>query len=471
MQTIAILELEEGGLNVVVGGRDGATIRVVHSLRVPLTDLGRESLGSALRSIDRDVLQGVTGVHVVLGERRMQHFLATVPKLSVPDAIKFVVREALRVTGMQSPADTLVSTRLVRRLPHGRVVVGATAIARNVWEAMREAFTANDLQVLGLYSMEACHALAAASSDGGPVAVLECNGGRARFVLCDGQSPMQVRRFLIGGGGDGNATALAAQLTMELPRTFEWLRETNQPMPGTLVLGARVQVDDDVLPSLRGDDLKAVVRASSPVPVDADQAPPSIGVAMLLARLCDGQSLPSLLDEPTFSLPVPMSRIAGLAAMFVAGLAGSWSAVVDGAGWMQVRDAREEVAVEARELSGRLSAEGLPQTAHGPSGDDELLVGALSMRRPISKLLADVSNCADTELHVEDMKFASTDRIVITGIVQGDSRQDALKAIARFSRQLADIPYVLAGGDEEITEVPRLKNCFKFRLGMKWRNG
>ena len=31
----------------------------------------------------------------------------------------------------------------------------------------------------------------------------------------------------------------------------------------------------------------------------------------------------------------------------------------------------------------------------------------------------------------------------------------------------------LAGGlrPEEITEVPRLKNCFKFRLGMKWRNG
>ena len=93
------------------------------------------------------------------------------------------------------------------------------------------------------------------------------------------------------------------------------------------------------------------------------------------------------------------------------------------------------------------------------------------MRRPISKPLVDVRNCADTQLHIEDMKFASTDRIVVLGIVQGDSRQDALKAIARFSRQLADIPYVLTGGDEEITEVPRLKNSFKFRLGMKWRNG
>lgn len=471
MQTFAILELEEGGLNVVVGGRDGTTLRVLHSVRVPMADLGREALTNALRSIGSDVLQGVTGVHVVLGERRMQHFLSTVPKLSVPEAVKFVTREALRLTGMQAPADTLVSTRLVRRLPHGKVVLATTAIPRNVWEPMREAFAAANLAVHGLYSVEACLALAAVGADGGPVAVLECNGGRARFVLCDAQSPVQVRRFLIGGGGDGSSGALTMQLAMELPRTFEWLRETNQAMPATLVFGTRVTVEDESFEMLRGEDLKAIVRAKAPSQLAAEQAPPGLGTAMLLERLCAGQDLPSLLLPPTFILPMAGSRVVALAATFAVGIAGSWCAVMDGSAWLAVHGETQEVAVEAQQLNSQLTIQVEPTpVAVGPTVEEERLRGALSMRRPLSKLLSDVSNCADTQLHIEDLKFASTDRIVVVGIVQGASRQEALTAIARFSRQLVNIPYVLTGGDEEITEVPRLKNCFKFRLGMKWRN-
>ena len=137
---------------------------------------------------------------------------------------------------------------------------------------------------------------------------------------------------------------------------------------------------------------------------------------------------------------------------------------------------RSQLAIENQAATGQLSeavvvdAPGAADASH-PAPEKDRLQLALSMRRPISKLLMDVSNCADSEIHVEDLKFASTDRVVVTGIVQGDTRQDALKAIARFSRGLGDIAYVQAGGDEEITEVPRLKNCFKFRLGMKWRNG
>ena len=82
MKTHAIVELEEGSLAVTVASRDGGATKVVRSVRLPLPDLGREGLANALRGLGSDVLQGAAGVHVVFGERRIQHFLSTVPKMA-----------------------------------------------------------------------------------------------------------------------------------------------------------------------------------------------------------------------------------------------------------------------------------------------------------------------------------------------------------------------------------------------------
>jgi hypothetical protein len=453
MQTHAIVELEEGALNVIVGGREGKTTRVVRSLRMPLADLGRETLTNTLRSIGSDVLQGAPGVHVVLGERRMQHFASTVPPMSASDVTRFVVREALRLTNQQSPEEVLLTASLLRRGPDGKLVVGATALARSVFAPLREAFAANSLEVLGLYSMETCLAFGARSAGNGPVALIECNAGRARFVLCDGDSPVQVRRFLIGGGGEANSAAMTTQLAMELPRTFEWLRETNQPLPKTLLLGSRVTLDDSSLEMLQGEELQSVRRAPNVVQVAEDLPVPSFGTALLLERLASKQAVASLLQPPRLVLPMRSSRVVGLAACLAA-----WT----------LREELAGVAVERDTLAAQLVPASVVPVA-APEVD-ERLQAALVMRRPISRLLADVSNGAGSDLHIEDCRFASTERIVVSGVVQGESRQQALAAIATFARHLQDIPYVKIGGDEEIAEVPRLKNCFRFKLGMTWRN-
>ena len=39
MQTCAVIEIEEGGMNVVVGSRVGGETRVLRSIRVDLADL------------------------------------------------------------------------------------------------------------------------------------------------------------------------------------------------------------------------------------------------------------------------------------------------------------------------------------------------------------------------------------------------------------------------------------------------
>jgi hypothetical protein len=419
------------------------------------------------------MLQGAIGVHVILGDRRTQHFASTLPPMGAAAAVQFVVREAARLSNADSGADVLVATRLLRRIAGGKLVLGSTVLPRAVWEPLAAAFTASGLSVLGLYSMETCLALATVENGKEPVAVVEVNAGRARFVLCDGDCPIQVRRFLIGGGGGGgdlHGAAVTTQLAMELPRTFEWLRETGQPLPSTLLLGLRA-VDHDSAPEiLQGDELKRVLRAESPVVVDEGQANPGLAAATLLARLAGGRSLPSLLEPPRVVLPLSSTRLATLFTSVAVGVTCTASAIVDTNAGMALRSEVQMIAAERNEIESVDNAPPLPAVPDGEIADLAWMRRAMSMRRPISRLLADVSDCASAALDVEELKFASTERLLVVGVVKGASRQQALTAIAAFAKRLNEIPYVQTGGDEEIGEVPQLRNCFRFRLGMTWRN-
>ncbi|MBL8752904.1 MAG: hypothetical protein JNK15_06340 [Planctomycetes bacterium] len=472
MLTHAIVELEEGALNVVVGGTEGGTTRLLRSLRLPVADLGRETLTNALRSLGSDALQGASGVHIVLGERRMQHFSSTVPKLPAAEMVAFVTREALRLTNLQSPSDVLIATRILRKLSGNRHVLGTTALARNAWEPIQAAFEANHIAVLGVHSMETCVALAAPAAASGTTAVIECNAGRARFVLCDGQNPVQVRRFLIGGGGEGNAAALTTQLAMELPRTFDWLREIGQTLPSSLLLGTRVTIEDESIELLKGEELGTVARATTPIEAVADMAAPGIGVAMLLDRLGRGQKLPSLLDPPRVDLPVGLGRVVGVMTTLAAGLACSVSAVVDGSAWMAGRDALQVLSAEKQRLEAEIASRQVTTTAPDAAtvAADDRLQAALRMRRPTSRLLADVSNAAEPTLQLEELKFASTDRILVTGVVSGKTRREALSTLAVFSQRLRALAYLQPDGQDEVGEVQGQRNRFRFRLGMAWRN-
>ena len=102
--------------------------------------------------------------------------------------------------------------------------------------------------------------------------------------------------------------------------------------------------------------------------------------------------------------------------------------------------------------------------------DETRLLAALRLRRPISRLCSEVSNCADASLHLDELKFSSTERIVVTGVVQGESRKGALATLASFSKRLRELPYVQSDGQEEVAEVAGQQSRFRFRLSLSWRN-
>jgi hypothetical protein len=469
MQTHAILELDEGTLTVTLGGRIAGATKVQHCHRLPLADSGRDAMAEVLQPIARDLLRDVDGVHVILGDRRMQHFVNALPRMPARELDEFVLREALRVTSMPNAGELLVTSRLVRQQKGGKLVVGGVALPRTVWEPVRLALRACNIEVLSLQSTESCLALAAPPEDQERYAVVECSGGRARFVLCDGKSPVQVRRFMVGNA-EQNPEALAAQLAMELPRTLEWLRETGHQVPSALVLGNRISVDESTLDVIRGDLARVVL---PPFAADGGRGyeAPSLASTALLNSLCRGETPASLLAGSRLRLPAsPWHRLWLAAAIAIGGLA-TWHGLQ---------------SLAAHEANGRLLAEVGQQRENlrhqlvaltGDTGDTQVqaadqhrLAQALGRRRPVSRLLAEVSNAATEDVAVDALQFASSERVVVAGVVRGATRAAALALLAQFAGRVRALPYLESTGQEDIGEVTGLPCHFRFRLGMAWRN-
>ncbi|MCA8977572.1 MAG: hypothetical protein KDC98_22805 [Planctomycetes bacterium] len=469
MKKHAIVEIEEGALTLTVGGSDGRgkLLRILSCDRFPLPEATTDTVRAALGALGSAVLQGGGGVHVIVGDRRAHHFVSEVPRMRPEEAVQVMVREGLRVSGAPTAADLLIAPRLLRCEHGGTLVIGAAALPAGVWQPLRSAFESSGMSVSGVHTMESCLALAAAGTAGN-TAVLECSPGRARFVLCDAGAPVQVRRFILGGGGDTDSAALVAQLALELPRTFDWLRESGKSLPKTMVLGSRLRLDGDSTEMLRGD-LEGIERPAVRYELADGAIEPGLATLMLLSRLADGEPLPSLLSAPTIRIPFRRSRVWAIAAMGLFGLALSWSAIVDVRAGFEVED--EVARTDAERLRLEQDLTGLEAIA-APLVETALerkrLDAALGMRRPVSRLIAEISNCATDAIHLESLQFASTATVAVGGVVKGSSRKAALEALTGFVDRLRTLSYLDPDGRDEVSEVPGASNCLRFRIVMSW---
>lgn len=469
MKMHTILEVEEGALNVVVGGRDGSQTRVIRSQRLPLSDFSREALDGALRAVGSDVLHGGEGLHVIIGDRRAQHFVSKVPKMSARDAVAFATREGMRLANLQSAEDLMVETRLVRSLPQGKLQISTCALARSIWEPLRDVLAKHHVAVLSLQTMEACLARSESASGSEPVAIVECNGGRARLVISVDGAPVQVRRFMVSGGA-GNVAGVLTQLAMEVPRTMDWLRETGQPLPSRMVVGPRVGVDTESLNMLEGDELSEVVCAEALVDRDEGASEPGLAVATLLHELCTGAPVASLLDAARIRLPWAARQVMAVAvALIVAGLA-AFGAVVEGQAWLEVRAERESVDALLEDVQYQLANLELREGDMPVVQEDPGLTDALKMRRPISLLISEACNQCGESVRLQEVVFASRGMVIVTGVVDGAGHQQALASLAQFTQALRELPYLVPVGRDEVTEVAGATSRFQFKITLSWRH-
>ena len=79
-------------------------------------------------------------------------------------------------------------------------------------------------------------------------------------------------------------------------------------------------------------------------------------------------------------------------------------------------------------------------------------------------------NAAEAGLTLDRLDFASAEKVVVSGVVTGPTRQQALATLATFGKRLRELPYLVADGGDEVGEVTGQRNLYRFKLTLAWRN-
>lgn len=466
MTTTAIIELEEGALSITTATVHGRTVQATRSVHVPLPDLEHSTLVSILTSLSADMLRSVRDVHLVLGDRRMHHFRCDVPRMPAAALEDFVQREAMRMTGLPTVADVMVAVAGVHKGPNGTLRIAATALPRAVWDSLRRTFDESGVKVTSLRSLESCLALMAPST--ASTAVVECGVGRTRFVLSENRTVCQVRRFIVGSSANGSSEAIGAQLTLELPRTLEWLRESGNTAPVCMLLGPRAAAGIRAI-GMDMDGLPPVIERRDAL-ADAGQGESPIACSTLLAALANNSAPASLLEPLRLALPLTGRRVAALAVAAAIAAIGAWSFCGDLARWRLASTRIAQLVTTADEVRHSLQdAQAAGAVAFDSTSHEQArLQQALGRRRPVSLLIADLARACG-KVHLDAVDSGGDDRVGVSGFVTAASRREALEEISRFLREVRALPYLLPTALEDIGELPGLLPGFRFQVGFTWR--
>lgn len=464
----SIIELEDGTLTLTIAEVARHQLTVTSCRRVALGNLHGDGPGAALRALQAEFQGAMARVHVLLGERRCQHFTLQLPRLASAQLRTLVVRESLRLAGLPEGTAMLARARVVKRSPHGRFVLGVTAVASDVWEPLARVFQGLGIEVLSLATVEDGLGQAIDFSLPPRTAVVEFSSGRARFVCCEHGAPTQVRRFLVSGFESGDAidpAVLGAQLAMEVPRTLDYLKEQGQARPEALLLSRRTGLCEDDLEVFTEQGIRCVLaRADWQLADGADQ--PGLASIGRLRALQRGVELTSLSAGVTVHLPMsrtrPLLLAAGLATgLFGIGLGTAQLGVVDGMR-LELRQLRLESARLDRTAAASTVASGATSTA-------QLAQRVLAMRRPCSLLLAQICNATAPACELQRIDFDGVTGVTVSGRVVETSRTRALAALRAFADGLGRIGCVANRGREEVGELDGDAARLRFSLALRWR--
>jgi hypothetical protein len=468
MAVVAVVEVEEGAMALTVAAVS-SSIEIRAAARVAFREPTGAALSAALQSLREHLPPGLTGVHVAVGDRRLQHFVTKAPRLPHGELRGFVRRECRRRGSLTADAEVRAHARVLDRRM-GRVLsLGVTAATAAVVEPVADACARSGLSLASLTSIETAIGAALDRETAARAAVLDCSAGKARFLLCERGAPTHVRRFLLHGAdaAPADAAMLAAQLAMEVPRTLEYLKEQGAEPPQVLLVGPRVAVDDADLGLLQGDVPE--VRRFDPGLAAGTEVPglATIGLLRLLRR---GRRPPSLTADIDLELPArPLQRLLPFAAVLVGAGAAvlAWQNVPAG---LRLHAERAGVAEERARLEGELAQLAVAAPAGEAASPDQLrLLEILAQRRACSLALQRLCEAVPDGVLLDAIRFAGADRVVVVvvaGTAAGADRLQALTRLGAFAQRLESVPFLQRTGVERIEDAaPGVR--FAFDLG--WR--
>ncbi|MBI5850653.1 MAG: hypothetical protein HZB39_06375 [Planctomycetes bacterium] len=447
MQSHVVLEIEEEQLVATIADltRRNATIRSCR--RVAIDKPGEEDLAKAFRTVLEGENLANAEIHVVLSDRRFQHFHLDLPRVPARQLREIVEREARRRGKLAAEEEVICGHRLTRRLPQGMQRYAVVALPAAAFRPIERALARRDAKATTLTSLP--DALARALPRGLPdrVLVLEITGSKAHIAFCEDAAAVQVRRILLPpvlASGEGPLEPIVSHLALEMPRTLDYLESQKLGRPEAMVVGHVMRLPDEYLRMVAAD-VGDCVPYTTPYAVPEGCPEPGMATYGVLQAEVRRQRF-SLIGEWQTPASRRLKRVAGV---IVGGTVACavWGATELSLDEAALRAKRDELRSHTATLVERGTQEAGPtpvpagEVAAGSSADLESLAVIFAQRKPISLLVAAACNALPEAGRFTRMHIESEGAIELAGSIDIADRIEALRALASVVDRLGSIAF------------------------------
>lgn len=471
MQSHVVLEIEEEQLVATIANLSRRNAAIRSCRRVAIDKLGEEDLAKAFRTVLEGENLANAEIHVVLSDRRFQHFHLDLPRVPARQLREIVEREARRRGKLAAEEEVICGHRLTRRLPQGMQRYAVVALPTEAFRPIERALARRDAKATTLTSLP--DALARALPRGLPdrVLVLEITGSKAHIAFCEDAAAVQVRRILLPpvlASGEGPLEPIVSHLALEMPRTLDYLESQKLGRPEAMVVGHAMRLPDEYLHMVAAD-VGDCVPYTTPYAVPEGCPEPGMGTYGVLQAEVRRQRF-SLIGEWQSPASRRLRRVAGII------VGGTVACAVWGATELSLEEAAmraklEELRSHTATLNERGAPEGEPATAQSgdiaqdSAADLESLGALFDERRPLSLLVAGACNALPESGRFTRMHVESGGAIELSGSIDVPDRVEALRVLAGVVDRLGAIAFT-ADWAETVAER---RDGLTFQIRGGWR--
>ncbi len=407
-------------------------------------------------------------VHAIVGDRRFLHFKMTLPMLSKKDLEEIVRREARTAGSIPREVAVLSACRHQQTVGKNRHSLAIVAVPADVWTTVRKNVSGLGFEVSSLTSLEDAMTGCVPPKSSRHISLLDLKAQRLRYIHAEHGSAMQTRRMMVPSSDMSNMEdqlSIAMQLTMEIPRTVEYMESEGLNKPKSLILSHNLQFDETTGEMIEGT-LEDVSTYSPAWASPEYSITPGMATFGLMHRI-GNQTQISLLRGCVMSWPRSALAIAYAAAGTTIAVASIFGAVVLD---QDIREAKNSEATVTADLEEAVMKEEDLRESLSPvvPPGQEILHDLFSKRRPTSLTIHKIMEMAPEKLGIHEIVIDDKDKVILSGKVKGEDRGESLHLLATFVEQLSNLPY-LDKQFEDIAPVAGKPNQVQYRLAWQWR--
>ncbi len=402
-------------------------------------------------------------VHVAIADEHVVRFQINLPRLSRSERLAVVERQARAACSLSAEAPIEVAHRALGKAEKKLTKHAVLAVPHR--GVLGELMCHGDVKLATVCdSGEAVlHALPADLPE--HLAVVDANSQGIRITYLQAGVPVQERSINLEREARVDMDALVRTLELEIPRTIDYVVDLGLPAPEAVAFAPSLGLLEESQREVAQDLQIIPIDMQGPRP--ADEVRLGLATIGLLQHLSRGRGL-TVLDLKV-AMPVALGKpilSALLIAMAVMGARNVVTFTRDGE-LLRTRASQLNTLVAAWQLEQERVEEEMLRTDRA---DLARINGILGMRRPASRLFAEVSNRAPTNTFLTEFTCTEDDGIRLEGHVDGSTRLDAIRLLAQYRAELMDVPFL-----QDVEETVRYdeqagrEETLLFSIDGRWR--